>query len=68
MFPTPGVAFDARILAQLRDEQIPVVDLRRCLNDVPDTDVYAELHPTSLGNDVLALCLVRDLVAQRLLQ
>ena len=68
VFPTPGVAFDARILAQLLDEQIPVVDLRRCLNDVPDTDVYAELHPTSLGNDVLALCLVRDLVAQRLLQ
>ena len=68
IFPTPGVTFDAALLSALRELQIPVVDVRGCLSNVPDQDAYAELHPTSLGNELLARCIVRDLVAQRLLQ
>ena len=67
LFATPGVNFDNAILSLMREQKIPVIDLRGCLSNVPDQDVYAELHPTSLGNEMLARCLVSDLVAQKLL-
>ena len=44
-----------------------MVDLQGCLKGRPDTELYAELHPTSLGNQMLAVCLVRDLAARGLL-
>jgi hypothetical protein len=67
IFPTPGNRFDEGIISLLRRESIPVVDLQQCLKGRPDTELYAELHPTSLGNDMLAECLVRDLAAKGLL-
>jgi hypothetical protein len=67
IFPTPGNRFDEGILSLLRAEGIPAVDLQGCLKGKPDTELYAELHPTSLGNEMLAACLVRDLEAKGLL-
>jgi hypothetical protein len=70
IFPTPGAQFDGAILSMMRAENIPVVDLQGCLlkSNQPDRALYAELHPTSLGNDLLARCLVQDLVAKALLR
>ena len=69
IFPTPGAPFDTGILSLLREQRIPVIDLQACLHDSdrPDTELYAELHPTSLGNALLAQCLVRDLATTGLL-
>jgi len=70
IFPTPGAPFDSTVLSMMRVENIPVVDLQGCLlrSNRPDRELYAELHPTSLGNELLARCLVQDLVAKRLLR
>jgi hypothetical protein len=70
IFPTPGAPFDNAIIAMMRDENFPVVDLQGCLvkSNVPDRQLYAELHPTSLGNDLLAQCLARDLTQKGLLK
>ena len=48
----------------------PVIDLQDCLRDSgqPDTALYAELHPTSLGNELLARCLVIGLARASLLR
>lgn len=68
IFPTPGNPFDPGVISLLRAEKIPVIDLQQgCLEGRPDTELYAELHPTSLGNDLLASCLVKDLTAMKLL-
>jgi len=67
IFPTPGNRFDEGALSLLRGAGIPVVDLQGCLRGRLDTELYAELHPTSLGNEMLAACLVRDLAAKGLL-
>jgi len=67
IFPTPGNRFDEGALSLLRGAGIPVVDLQGCLRGRPDTELYVELHPTSLGNEMLAACLVRDLAAKGLL-
>ena len=67
IFPTPGNRFEEGVLSLLRGAGIPVVDLQGCLKGRPDTELYAELHPTSLGNEMLAACLVRDLAAKGLL-
>jgi hypothetical protein len=63
VFPTPGNPFDGGMLSLMRAEGIPVADLQGCLQGRPDTELYAELHPTSLGNEMLAECLARDLAA-----
>jgi hypothetical protein len=70
IFPTPGAPFDSAVMSLMRAENIPVVDLQGCLlkSNLPDRELYAELHPTSLGNDLLAQCLVQDLTAQGLLR
>ena len=51
------------MLSLFRAHGIPVVDLQGCLRESGKTDreLYAELHPTPLGNEILARCLVRDL-------
>ena len=69
IFPTPSAPFDSTVLSLMRAENIPVVDLQGCLlrSNLPDRDLYAELHPTSLGNKLLAQCLVQELTAERLL-
>ena len=69
IFPTPGAPFDSEVLSLIRAANIPVVDLQGCLlqSNRPDRELYAELHPTSLGNDLLARCLVQDLTAKGLL-
>ena len=69
IFPTPGAPFDSAVLSLMRAENIPVVDLQGCLlgSNLPDRALYAELHPTSVGNDLLAQCLRQDLTANRLL-
>jgi len=69
IFPTPGAVFDPRVVAQMRAHKLPVVDLQTCLraSGRADTELYAELHPTSLGNELLARCLLRDLVGLHLL-
>ena len=64
IFPTPGAPFDPTMLSLFRAHGIPVVDLQGgCLRESGKTDreLYAELHPTPLGNEILARCLVRDL-------
>ena len=63
IFPTPGAPFDPTMLSLFRAHGIPVVDLQGCLRESgnPDRELYAELHPTSLGNEILARCLVGDL-------
>lgn len=65
VLPSPGVRFDETVLAAIRARGLPVMDLQRCLQDSgrPDADLYEELHPTSLGNDLLAACLVAQLPA-----
>jgi len=70
IFPTPGAPFDETIISMLHQQNIPVVDLQGCLRktELPDRQLYAELHPTSLGNNFLAQCLVQNLGAQGLLQ
>ena len=68
VFPTPGNPFDGKVLSLLRAEGLRYVDLQGCLKGQPDTDMYAELHPTSRGNELLAQCLVRDLSAMGLLK
>jgi hypothetical protein len=70
IFPTPGAPFDNTIISMMRQQNIPVVDLQGCLHksELPDRQLYAELHPTSLGNDLLARCLVQDLSATGLLK
>lgn len=69
IFPTTGPAFDPGVLSLLGAQDIPVVDLQNCLRDArrPDRELYAEAHPTSLGNDILSRCLVRELAALKLL-
>jgi hypothetical protein len=68
VFPTPGNPFDPKVLSLLRGAGIPYVDLQGCLKGEPDADVYAELHPTALGNELLAKCLVRGLTGMGLLK
>ncbi len=70
IFPTPGAPFDDSLLAPLRSRGVPVVDLQFCLRRSGrlDTALYAELHPTSLGNTLLAQCLVDDLRRRALLR
>lgn len=67
IFPTPGNPFDPNVLSMMRAAGLPVVDLQGCLHGRPDTELYAELHPTSLGNDMLAQCLIRELSTMGLL-
>lgn len=69
LFPTPGMPFDDETLASMRATGARVIDLQTCLRDSgqPDTALYAELHPTSLGNDLLARCLVAGLAQASLL-
>ena len=63
IFPTPGAPFDETLMASMRAAGVAVIDLQSCLraSGRPDTELYAELHPTSLGNDLLAHCLVDQL-------
>ena len=63
IFPTPGAPFDPTMLSLFRAHGIHVVDLQGCLRESgnADRELYAELHPTPLGNEILAHCLVRDL-------
>ncbi len=70
LLPTPGAPFDPQMAAAIRERGLALVDLQDCLraSGRPDTDLYAELHPTSLGNALLAQCLVGDLRALRLLR
>ena len=70
IFPTPGAPFDSTVLSMMRAENIPVVDLQSCLlrSNRPDRELYAELHPTSLGNELLARCLAQDLKSKGFLQ
>jgi hypothetical protein len=69
IFPTPGAPFDSAALSTMRAQGLQVIDLQGCLlrSNLPDRELYAELHPTSLGNDLLARCLVQDLAAKGLL-
>src|SRR5262249_46295459 len=69
IFPTPGAPFDDAAMSAMRAAGFPVIDLQRCLLDsnLPDRQLYAELHPTSLGNDLLARCLAQELAARKLL-
>jgi hypothetical protein len=69
ILPQPGLAFDQTVIAQMQARHLPVVDLQRCLLDTgqPDSALYQELHPTSLGNDLLTRCLVDGLGALGLL-
>jgi hypothetical protein len=70
IFPTPGAPFDNTVMSMMRDQQFPVIDLQGCLvsSNLPDRQLYAELHPTSLGNNLLAQCLAQDLTAVGLLK
>ncbi|HET7033243.1 MAG TPA: hypothetical protein VFJ48_08975, partial [Casimicrobiaceae bacterium] len=63
LLPTPGASFDSELATRLRAQGVPVLDLQGCFagSGRPDTELYAELHPTSVGNDFLAACLVRGL-------
>ena len=65
LLPTPGAPFDRDLANRIRAEGVPVVDLQGCLagSGLPDSELYAELHPTPIANDLLARCLVRDLMA-----
>jgi hypothetical protein len=69
IFPTPGMPFDSAVLSTMRAEGLQVIDLQGCLlkSNLPDRALYAELHPTPLGNDLLARCLAQDLTAKALL-
>jgi hypothetical protein len=63
ILPQPGLPFDPEVLALLRERDLPAIDLQTCLrrSGRPDSDLYAELHPTSLGNTLLADCLIGNL-------
>ena len=67
IFPTPWDPFDKELLALLRAQGIPVVDLQDCLGGKAGPELYAESHPTSLANSRLAECLVGDLASLGLL-
>lgn len=69
IFPTPGAPFDSEVLSIMRAQGLQVIDLQSCLlrSNLPDSELYAELHPTPLGNDLLARCLVQDLTARGLM-
>ena len=70
LLPAPGPAFDPDLAADLRAPGLPVIDLQDCLraSGQPDADLYAELHPTSLGNTLLAGCLAAALREQGLVR
>ena len=67
LLPQPGASFDPVILESLKAQGLPIVDLRQCLRDSrrPDVDLYRELHPTSLGNDLLTDCMIHGLPSSR---
>ncbi len=68
--PVPGGGLEGGAVGAVRATGVPVLDEQDCLgaSGRPDTDLYAELHPTSLGNELLARCLVRDLSAAGLVR
>jgi hypothetical protein len=68
ILPQPGRAFDPVAIEQMHARHLPVLDLQDCMDGSgqPDTALYRELHPTSLGNDLLARCLVDGLDALHL--
>lgn len=67
LLPQPGVAFDRSFVDALVSAGMPTMDVQGCLRASrrPDADLYVELHPTSLGNDLLAACIVDGLTRLR---
>jgi hypothetical protein len=70
ILPTPGAPFDREFLGLLAAQRLPVIDLQGCLaaSGRPDTELFAELHPTSAANEMLANCLLQGLTRAGLLR